>query len=183
MENAPLWEYVVILPPLGQELDANTGLEKPAGRNISVLFVFSLIKDGQLSQREFVAIMRKRMQRGLERPHDTGLVRMVDACWQCGKAQLIGALTIWSGRVVIFTIQFPGFFCSNWIKNYFYLFCTVKKQIFDFTGTEIVWIFWPITQCSAAFAGPRLGPAFPRTARPAWSRSAPGYTVHGWTTF
>uniref|UniRef100_A0A183CAI1 EF-hand domain-containing protein n=1 Tax=Globodera pallida TaxID=36090 RepID=A0A183CAI1_GLOPA len=39
--------------------------------------------DGELSQREFVFIMKKRMQRGLERPKDTGLFRLMDAYWQC----------------------------------------------------------------------------------------------------
>uniref|UniRef100_A0A914HYR6 EF-hand domain-containing protein n=1 Tax=Globodera rostochiensis TaxID=31243 RepID=A0A914HYR6_GLORO len=39
--------------------------------------------DGELSQSEFVFIMKKRMQRGLERPKDTGLFRLMDAYWQC----------------------------------------------------------------------------------------------------
>uniref|UniRef100_A0A915EAL3 EF-hand domain-containing protein n=1 Tax=Ditylenchus dipsaci TaxID=166011 RepID=A0A915EAL3_9BILA len=46
--------------------------------------------DGQLSQKEFITIMKKRMQRGLERPKDTGLIRTLDAFYECGKKQLFG---------------------------------------------------------------------------------------------
>ncbi|KAL3102006.1 hypothetical protein niasHS_003415 [Heterodera schachtii] len=48
-----------------------------------VVTLFDENGDGELSQGEFVAIMKKRMQRGLERPKDTGLFRLMDAYWQC----------------------------------------------------------------------------------------------------
>jgi hypothetical protein len=32
--------------------------------------------------------MKKRKQRGLERPKDTGLMRLMDAVWECSKNQL-----------------------------------------------------------------------------------------------
>ena len=45
-----------------------------------------------MSQREFVAIMKQRKQRGLERPKDTGLTRLLDALWICAKSQLSTSL-------------------------------------------------------------------------------------------
>ncbi|VDM72569.1 unnamed protein product [Strongylus vulgaris] len=42
-------------------------------------------EDGQLSNNEMVAVMRRRMRRGLERPRDTGLFRLLDAMFICGK--------------------------------------------------------------------------------------------------
>ncbi|CAK5081777.1 unnamed protein product [Meloidogyne enterolobii] len=44
--------------------------------------------DGELSQKEFILIMKQRKQRGLERPKDTGLTRLLDALWVCAKGQL-----------------------------------------------------------------------------------------------
>ena len=32
--------------------------------------------------------MKQRKQRGLERPKDTGLTRLLDALWVCAKSQL-----------------------------------------------------------------------------------------------
>uniref|UniRef100_A0A914Z404 EF-hand domain-containing protein n=1 Tax=Panagrolaimus superbus TaxID=310955 RepID=A0A914Z404_9BILA len=48
--------------------------------------------DNQLSHREFVAIMKKRMQRGLEKPKDTGFFRIVDAVYECSKRQVLDYL-------------------------------------------------------------------------------------------
>ncbi|KIH42276.1 hypothetical protein ANCDUO_27742 [Ancylostoma duodenale] len=42
-------------------------------------------EDGKLSNNEMVAVMRRRMRRGLERPRDTGLFRLLDALVLCGK--------------------------------------------------------------------------------------------------
>uniref|UniRef100_A0A1I7WMI6 EF-hand domain-containing protein n=1 Tax=Heterorhabditis bacteriophora TaxID=37862 RepID=A0A1I7WMI6_HETBA len=42
-------------------------------------------RDGCLSNDEMIAVMRRRMRRGLERPRDTGLFRLVDALTLCGK--------------------------------------------------------------------------------------------------
>ncbi|KHJ91700.1 hypothetical protein OESDEN_08427 [Oesophagostomum dentatum] len=41
--------------------------------------------DGKLSNNEMVAVMRRRMRRGMERPRDTGLIRLFDALVICGK--------------------------------------------------------------------------------------------------
>jgi len=57
-----------------------------------VITLFDENGDGELSHKEFVALMKKRMQRGLEKPKDTGLLRLVDAAWQCSKNQFVAFL-------------------------------------------------------------------------------------------
>ena len=49
--------------------------------------VFYLADDGELSNREFVSVMKRRMMRGLEKPKDTGFVKLLDAMWKCAKNQ------------------------------------------------------------------------------------------------
>ena len=49
-----------------------------------MLFV---LDDGELSNREFVSVMKRRMMRGLEKPKDTGFVKLMDAMWKCAKNQ------------------------------------------------------------------------------------------------
>lgn len=41
--------------------------------------------DGQLSNREFVAVMKNRVLRGLEKPKDTGFVKLVQSLIKCAK--------------------------------------------------------------------------------------------------
>ncbi|KAL7076102.1 hypothetical protein ACQ4LE_004776 [Meloidogyne hapla] len=53
-----------------------------------VVTLFDENGDGELSQKEFISIMKQRKQRGLERPKDTGLTRLLDALWVCSKNQL-----------------------------------------------------------------------------------------------
>lgn len=48
--------------------------------------VYSL-DDGELSNKEFVAVMKHRMMRGLEKPKDTGFIKLMDAVWRCAKVQ------------------------------------------------------------------------------------------------
>ncbi|CAJ0604109.1 unnamed protein product [Cylicocyclus nassatus] len=50
-----------------------------------VITLFDDNLDGKLSNNEMVAVMRRRMRRGLEHPRDTGLFRLVDAMLICGK--------------------------------------------------------------------------------------------------
>ncbi|KAL6740129.1 hypothetical protein Aduo_013515 [Ancylostoma duodenale] len=50
-----------------------------------VITLFDDNMDGKLSNNEMVAVMRRRMRRGLERPRDTGLFRLLDALVLCGK--------------------------------------------------------------------------------------------------
>ena len=41
--------------------------------------------NGTLSDKEFIAIMKRRLMRGLEKPKDTGFFRLIDATWRCAK--------------------------------------------------------------------------------------------------
>lgn len=41
--------------------------------------------DGQLSNREFVAVMKNRLLRGLEKPKDTGFVKLMQSIVKCAK--------------------------------------------------------------------------------------------------
>jgi len=51
---------------------------------IEVVFaLFDENQDGELSNREFVNVMKRRLMRGLERPKDTGVSRVFGAMWRC----------------------------------------------------------------------------------------------------
>lgn len=50
---------------------------------ISLDCVFTV--DGQLSNREFVAVMKNRLLRGLEKPKDTGFVKLIQSIVKCAK--------------------------------------------------------------------------------------------------
>lgn len=53
---------------------------------IDVVFtLFDENMDGQLSNREFVAVMKERLHRGLEKPKDTGFVKLMDSVWKCAR--------------------------------------------------------------------------------------------------
>lgn len=41
--------------------------------------------DGQLSNREFVAVMKNRLLRGLEKPKDTGFVKLLQSAVKCAR--------------------------------------------------------------------------------------------------
>lgn len=41
--------------------------------------------DNQLSNREFVAVMKNRVLRGLEKPKDTGFVKLIHSMLKCAK--------------------------------------------------------------------------------------------------
>lgn len=47
--------------------------------------LFSFLVDGQLSNREFVAVMKNRLMRGLEKPKDTGFVKFIQSAVKCAK--------------------------------------------------------------------------------------------------
>lgn len=51
---------------------------------ISLLKLF-LAVDGQLSNREFIGVMKNRLQRGLEKPKDTGFVKLMYSILKCAK--------------------------------------------------------------------------------------------------
>ncbi|XP_050393744.1 calcium uptake protein 1, mitochondrial isoform X2 [Patella vulgata] len=55
---------------------------------IDVVFtLFDENNDGELSNKEFVNVMKRRLLRGLEKPKDTGFVKLLDAMWKCAKNQ------------------------------------------------------------------------------------------------
>lgn len=45
----------------------------------------SLSGNGELSNKEFIAIMKQRLMRGLEKPKDMGFTRLVRAMWKCAQ--------------------------------------------------------------------------------------------------
>lgn len=53
---------------------------------IDVVFtLFDENMDGELSNKEFVAVMKERLHRGLEKPKDTGFVKLMDSIWKCAR--------------------------------------------------------------------------------------------------
>ncbi|KAL4240785.1 Calcium uptake protein 1 [Mactra antiquata] len=55
---------------------------------VEVVFtLFDENDDGQLSNREFVSVMKRRLMRGLEKPKDTGFAKLVNSVWTCTKSQ------------------------------------------------------------------------------------------------
>ncbi|KAI5710125.1 hypothetical protein M8J76_015546 [Diaphorina citri] len=53
---------------------------------IDVVFcIFDENQDGQLSNREFIAVMKNRLLRGLEKPKDTGFVKFIESIGVDGK--------------------------------------------------------------------------------------------------
>nr|CAD7425743.1 unnamed protein product [Timema monikensis] len=53
---------------------------------INVVFtIFDENLDGQLSNREFVAVMKNRLLRGLEKPKDTGFVKLIQSVLKCAR--------------------------------------------------------------------------------------------------
>ena len=51
---------------------------------VNVVFVlFDENGDGKLSNKEFVSVMKQRAMRGLEKPKDTGIGRMLAAITKC----------------------------------------------------------------------------------------------------
>ncbi|XP_049839208.1 calcium uptake protein 1 homolog, mitochondrial isoform X4 [Schistocerca gregaria] len=53
---------------------------------INVVFtIFDENLDGQLSNREFVSVMKNRLLRGLEKPKDTGFVKLIQSVTKCAR--------------------------------------------------------------------------------------------------
>ncbi|XP_043500018.1 calcium uptake protein 1 homolog, mitochondrial isoform X3 [Polistes fuscatus] len=50
-----------------------------------VYTIFDENLDGQLSNREFIAVMKNRVLRGLEKPKDTGFIKLVQSLIKCAK--------------------------------------------------------------------------------------------------
>lgn len=49
------------------------------------LLICNLSVDNQLSNREFVSVMKNRLLRGLEKPKDTGFVKLMHSMLKCAK--------------------------------------------------------------------------------------------------
>uniref|UniRef100_A0A3Q3N2G4 Calcium uptake protein 1, mitochondrial n=1 Tax=Mastacembelus armatus TaxID=205130 RepID=A0A3Q3N2G4_9TELE len=50
-----------------------------------VFALFDCDGNGELSNKEFIAIMKQRLMRGLEKPKDMGFTRLVRAMWKCAR--------------------------------------------------------------------------------------------------
>ncbi|XP_039994787.1 calcium uptake protein 1, mitochondrial isoform X4 [Xiphias gladius] len=50
-----------------------------------VFTLFDCDGNGELSNKEFIAIMKQRLMRGLEKPKDMGFTRLVRAMWKCAQ--------------------------------------------------------------------------------------------------
>uniref|UniRef100_A0A7N5ZSB0 Calcium uptake protein 1, mitochondrial n=1 Tax=Anabas testudineus TaxID=64144 RepID=A0A7N5ZSB0_ANATE len=50
-----------------------------------VFALFDCDGNGELSNKEFIAIMKQRLMRGLEKPKDMGFTRLVRAMWKCSQ--------------------------------------------------------------------------------------------------
>lgn len=54
--------------------------------NLNQIFIFTVFaEDGQLSNREFIAVMKNRLLRGLEKPKDTGFIKFMQSVLKCAK--------------------------------------------------------------------------------------------------
>ncbi|XP_013410415.1 calcium uptake protein 1, mitochondrial isoform X2 [Lingula anatina] len=53
----------------------------------TVFTLFDENEDGELSNKEFVSVMKQRMMRGLEKPKDTGFFKLLNAVYKCAKHQ------------------------------------------------------------------------------------------------
>lgn len=55
---------------------------------VNIVFtLFDENEDGQLSNKEFISVMKRRLMRGLERPKDTGFTKLINSMWTCTKSQ------------------------------------------------------------------------------------------------
>ena len=53
---------------------------------VDVIFtIFDEDGDGALSNKEFVAVMKNKLKRGLEKPKDTGVANLLTAMAKCAK--------------------------------------------------------------------------------------------------
>lgn len=62
-----------------------TGLSQCASNTLNFITIFCFTVDGQLSNREFVAVMKNRLLRGLEKPKDTGFVKLLQSVVKCAR--------------------------------------------------------------------------------------------------
>lgn len=55
------------------------------GQHLSLLCLPLPLGNGELSNKEFVSIMKQRLMRGLEKPKDMGFTRLMQAMWKCAQ--------------------------------------------------------------------------------------------------
>ncbi|CAD5209020.1 unnamed protein product [Bursaphelenchus okinawaensis] len=85
--------YKLAGKPLDESMLKNVA-KKIAGVTLSdylvdiIVTMFDENGDGYLSQNEFVAVMKKRMNRGLQQPKDTGVIRLFESLMTCSKQRL-----------------------------------------------------------------------------------------------
>jgi len=61
----------------------SAGVDLPAHVVDALFAVFDEDGDGGLSNKEFVAVMKNKLKRGLEKPKDTGLANLLAAVAKC----------------------------------------------------------------------------------------------------
>ena len=55
------------------------------GLHLPLLCLPLPLGNGELSNKEFVSIMKQRLMRGLEKPKDMGFTRLMQAMWKCAQ--------------------------------------------------------------------------------------------------
>lgn len=68
------------------ELGGTDGDNYPSYFSLTHYFICTFfLGNGELSNKEFIAIMKQRLMRGLEKPKDMGFTRLVRAMWKCAQ--------------------------------------------------------------------------------------------------
>jgi len=68
------------------ELSGTGGDNYPSYFSLTLYFICTFfLGNGELSNKEFIAIMKQRLMRGLEKPKDMGFTRLVRAMWKCAQ--------------------------------------------------------------------------------------------------
>lgn len=72
-------------PTLCEEWNFSQCLCSKAFSYLSLLCLPLPLGNGELSNKEFVSIMKQRLMRGLEKPKDMGFTRLMQAMWKCAQ--------------------------------------------------------------------------------------------------
>lgn len=75
----------VLEPTLCEEWNFSQCLCSKASSHLSLLCLPLPLGNGELSNKEFVSIMKQRLMRGLEKPKDMGFTRLMQAMWKCAQ--------------------------------------------------------------------------------------------------
>lgn len=102
--------------------------------NAWIFFLFHFLVDNQLSNREFVAVMKNRLLRGLEKPKDTGFVKLIHSILKCAKDTKPVLLDLWKDAVSF--LAFKNIFTRDFI--YIYIDALSRKRT---TSKSIACIF------------------------------------------